>query len=100
MEEQPEFLRALEKRDKEFAELIARCMEMVLKEGALSKKIKILMMMAIDASADHEEGVWPLAKMAMECGASEKEITETLEVSAVSKLLQGLETGAKAFRKR
>ena len=99
MEEPPEFLRVLEKRDKEFAELVARCMEQVLKEGALTRKMKILMMMAIDASNGHEEGVGSLVKMARECGASEKEITETLEVSAVSKLLQGLETGAKAFVK-
>lgn len=99
MGELPGFLRDLEKRDGEFAKLVVRCMERASGEGALSKKTKALMMMAIDASAEHEEGVGALAEMARGLGASEEEITETLEVAAVSKLLQGLETGARAFEK-
>lgn len=64
-----------------------------------NKKIKTLMMLAFDIAAEHPGGPKELAAMAREMGATEKEITETLEIVAISKCFQGLETGILAAAK-
>lgn len=93
MSEIPEFIEMIKNRDKDFAEGAVECMNRALESRALSRKNKILMMLALDASAEHTQGVEELAGMAMAEGATEDEIVETLEIVAVSKFMQGLETG-------
>jgi alkylhydroperoxidase/carboxymuconolactone decarboxylase family protein YurZ len=50
-------------------------------DGALPKKIKLLMAMAFDAAAGAEGGVRWLAAEAMKEGATKEEIAETIRVA-------------------
>jgi alkylhydroperoxidase/carboxymuconolactone decarboxylase family protein YurZ len=59
-------------------------------EGALSSKVKMLMMMICDALLNHESGVTNLANRARGLGASEAEIKEALGVAF---LMGGLPAG-------
>ena len=72
--------------------------ETVLVEGALSIKTKTLMMLLCDALLAHPDGVANIAKRARDLGASDAEITETLEVAFLMGGMPGLVTGANAFR--
>lgn len=54
--------------------------ECALGEGALSKKHKLLIALAIDAAIKSENGVRSLARQALEAGASRREIMEALRV--------------------
>jgi alkylhydroperoxidase/carboxymuconolactone decarboxylase family protein YurZ len=49
-------------------------------DGALPKKIKLLMALAIDASMGATGGVHALAREALEAGATREEILETIRV--------------------
>lgn len=99
MEKLPEFLEIIVRRDERFGKSLIDCMNQAWEDGALSKKIKTLMMLALDTAAEHPGGPKELAAMARKMGATEKEITETLEIVAISKCFQGLETGILAAAK-
>ncbi|NDL66334.1 carboxymuconolactone decarboxylase family protein [Anaerotalea alkaliphila] len=51
-----------------------------LAPGALDKKTKLLVAMALDATKHAPNGVRVLAKLAMEAGATKEEIMEVLHV--------------------
>jgi alkylhydroperoxidase/carboxymuconolactone decarboxylase family protein YurZ len=72
--------------------------KMVVTDGAIPAKTKVLMMMLCDALLAHEGGVAALAGRARALGASEAEITETLEVAFLMGGLPALASGANAFR--
>lgn len=88
----------LGKRSPELLKQVTGLRETVLTDGALSVKIKTLMMMLGDALLAHPDGVANLAKRARDLGASDTEITETLAVAFLMGGLPGLVTGANAFR--
>jgi len=73
--------RIIEKFDPEFIKLVENISEFILSEGALSKKIKLLIAMALDASHRAVGGVKALAREAMEAGATKEEIMEALRVA-------------------
>jgi len=50
-------------------------------DGALPKKIKLLMAMAFDAAHGASQGVRALAQQAMREGATKEEIAETIRVA-------------------
>jgi alkylhydroperoxidase/carboxymuconolactone decarboxylase family protein YurZ len=72
--------------------------ETVVRDGALSAKTKMLMMVLCDALLAHDEGVTGLAKRARALGASEDEIVETIGVAFLMGGLPGLVTGSNAFK--
>jgi alkylhydroperoxidase/carboxymuconolactone decarboxylase family protein YurZ len=54
---------------------------LALEDGALSKKYKLLIALALDSSHGTEDGVRSLAVQALENGASKEEIMETIRVA-------------------
>ncbi|MBN2441593.1 MAG: carboxymuconolactone decarboxylase family protein [Spirochaetales bacterium] len=68
--------------DKDLYDLIEKTRAMALYEdGALSKKMKLLIAVALDASRGAVGGVIVLAKQAMEAGATKEEIMEVLRIT-------------------
>jgi alkylhydroperoxidase/carboxymuconolactone decarboxylase family protein YurZ len=74
-------LKIFERLDPELLKLVGNTRELALADGALPKKYKILIAMALDASHGAVEGVRALAQAAIQAGATKEEITETVRVA-------------------
>ena len=74
-------LKIYEKVDPELHEKVKKAFEFSLSEGALSKKTKLLIAMALDASHGAVPGVIALAKAAKAAGATKEEILEAIRVA-------------------
>jgi alkylhydroperoxidase/carboxymuconolactone decarboxylase family protein YurZ len=74
-------LKIFEKLDPELLKLVENTRELALTDGALPKKFKLLIAMALDASHGADQGVKALAQAAMQAGATKEEITEALRVA-------------------
>jgi alkylhydroperoxidase/carboxymuconolactone decarboxylase family protein YurZ len=98
MSEKPTWQIILEKHAPELLKQAIGLQEMAIGDGALSAKMKTLMMVLCDALLAHPEGVAGLANRARALGASEDEITETLAVAFLMGGLPGLVTGTNAFK--
>src|SRR5580765_5788371 len=70
----------------------------IMDEGALSTKVKTLIMMICDSLLNHESGVTNLANRARALGASEYEIKEALGVAYLMGGLPAMVAGSNAFR--
>jgi alkylhydroperoxidase/carboxymuconolactone decarboxylase family protein YurZ len=79
MSEHP--LATMNKLDPEFMKHIDATDALVYADGALPRKIKLLMAMAFDAAEGAAGGVRALAEQAMMAGATNEEITEALRVA-------------------
>jgi alkylhydroperoxidase/carboxymuconolactone decarboxylase family protein YurZ len=79
MSEHP--LATMKKLDPEFMKHIDATDALVYADGALPRKIKLLMAMAFDAAEGAAGGVRALAEQAMMAGATKEEITEALRVA-------------------
>ena len=55
--------------------------DFAFESGALPRKVKLMMAMALDSSLGTTDGVRALAEQAMEAGATKEEIAETLKVA-------------------
>jgi alkylhydroperoxidase/carboxymuconolactone decarboxylase family protein YurZ len=88
----------LEKNAPELLKQVGVIRESIQKDGALSAKTKILMMMLCDALLGHADGVANIARQARSLGASEAEIRETVGIAFLMGGMPGLVTGANAFR--
>ncbi len=80
MQEHP--LATAMKIDPRFMDEMKKVEELVYGDGALPRKIKLLMAMAFDAANGAANGVTSLARQAMSAGATQEEIAETLRVAA------------------
>jgi alkylhydroperoxidase/carboxymuconolactone decarboxylase family protein YurZ len=89
---------ALQKHDAELAKYVSAGREFIMKDGALSAKVKTLMTMLCDAMLAHHDGVRVIAARARAMGATEAEISETLRVAYWMGGLPALVTGCNAFR--
>ena len=67
--------------DGELVDAITDARSLAFQEGELSKKVKYLIALAIDASHGAIEGIRALALQAQKLGASKQEIMEALRVS-------------------
>jgi len=74
-------LKIYEKLDPKLLKLVDDTREFALAEGALPKKFKFLIAMALDASHGSVQGVKALAQGAMRAGATKEEIVEALRVA-------------------
>jgi alkylhydroperoxidase/carboxymuconolactone decarboxylase family protein YurZ len=74
-------LKIFEKLDPELLGLVKNTNDLALSDGALPKRVKLLIAMALDASHGTVEGVRSLARAAIQDGATQEEITETLRVA-------------------
>ena len=96
MSEHP--LKIFEKLDPELVKLVESTSEFALDDGALPKKFKLLIAMALDASRGATQGVKALAQEALEAGATKEEITEALRVAQLLSGVGSVYTAAQAFK--
>ncbi len=87
----------LERNSPEVYKEIMDVRNMVLVEGALPLKVKVLMTMLCDAILSHPEGVANIANRARAVGATEEEIAETVAVAFVMGGTAALTTACNAF---
>ncbi len=74
-------LKIFETLDPELLRHVEDSGEFAFADGALPRKYKLLIGMAFDASHGAVQGVKALARQAIEAGATNEEITETLRVA-------------------
>ncbi len=74
-------LKIFEKIDPELLRRVGEANAFALADGALPRKIKFLIAMALDASHGAVDGVKALAEQAMKAGATREEIVETIRVA-------------------
>jgi alkylhydroperoxidase/carboxymuconolactone decarboxylase family protein YurZ len=91
-------LKMIEKLDLELFKNVETAQALALTEGALSRKVKLLMAMALDASHGTVEGVKSLTQQAMKAGATKEEIMETLRVAQYISGVGCVYTAAHAFK--
>lgn len=95
MSEHP--LKIFEKLDPELLKLVENTSELALADGALPRKFKLLIAMALDASHGAVQGVKALALAAMQAGATKEEITEALRVAQYVSGVGSVYTAAQAL---
>lgn len=71
---------------------------LAFEDGALDKKQKLLIAVALDASHGAVNGVRSLASQAMQAGASKQEVMEALRVAAFISGAGSMYTAAEALR--
>ena len=91
-------LSIFEKLDPRLLNLIKNNHELALSEGSLSKKNKLLIAMALDASLGASKGVKSLAQAALGAGATKEEIIEALRVAYYICGVSCVYAAAEAFR--
>jgi alkylhydroperoxidase/carboxymuconolactone decarboxylase family protein YurZ len=91
-------LKIFEKLDPELLKLVDDTKAMALDDGALPRRIKLLIAMALDASKEAVEGVKSLAEQAVKAGATKEEITEALRVADYICGVGCVYTAARAFK--
>ena len=91
-------LKIFEKLDPEMLKLVDDTKELALNDGALPRKIKLLIAMALDASKEAVEGVKSLTEQALKAGATKEEIMEALRVADYICGVGCVYTAARAFK--
>ena len=97
MQQVPHFMQAIEKLDPDFARLVSAARDKVYEEGALDRKTKVLIAMALDAAGSHPSGVASLARRARALGATDQEIIEVVRIAWNIAGTPGLIAGLAAF---
>ena len=96
MSESP--LKILEKLDPELLRVVENTRELALADGALPRKFKLLIAMALDASHGAVQGVKSLAQAAIQAGATKDEIREALRVAQYVSGVGSVYTAAQALK--
>lgn len=73
-------LKPIADNDPDLMSLVGQATQLEFSDGALPKKVKILIALAIDASLGAPGGVRALATQALAAGATREEIMETIRV--------------------
>jgi alkylhydroperoxidase/carboxymuconolactone decarboxylase family protein YurZ len=74
-------LRVLEDLDPDLLGMVRQASEFSMADGALPRKVKLLIAMALDAAHGAAGGVASLARAAVQAGATKEEIGEALRVA-------------------
>ena len=91
-------LQIFEKIDPELLKLVPNTNTKAISDGALPRKFKLLIAMALDASQGTVEGVRALAEQAMKAGATKEEIAEAIRVAQYICGVGSVYTAARAFK--
>lgn len=91
-------LKVFEELDPELLNLVEDTRKLALAEGALPRRFKLLIAMALDASHGTVEGVKALAQLALQAGATKEEIRETLRVAQYISGVGSVYTAAHALK--
>ncbi len=90
-------LKVFETLDPELLKVVQTTREFALAEGALPRKFKLLIAMALDASLGSVNGVNSLAQQAMKAGATKEEVAETLRVAQYISGASSVHTASRAL---
>jgi alkylhydroperoxidase/carboxymuconolactone decarboxylase family protein YurZ len=74
-------LKVYEQLDPKLLNLVNSTRDLALADGALPRKVKLLIAMVLDAVHGASEGVQALAREAIKAGATKQEVTEALRVA-------------------
>jgi len=74
-------LKVYEQLDPKLLNLVNNTRDLALADGALPRKVKLLIAMVLDAVHGASEGVQALAREAVKAGATKQEIAEALRVA-------------------
>ena len=91
-------LRVYEQLDPKLLNLVNNTRDLALADGALPRKVKLLIAMVLDAVHGASDGVQALAREAIEAGATKEEITEALRVARYICGVGCVYTAARALR--
>ncbi len=90
-------LKIFEKVDPELRKVVQGNNDFTFADGALPRKFKLLIAMALDASHGTSDGVKSLAGQAMQAGATREEIMEAMRVAHYISGVGTVYTAARAF---
>lgn len=93
----PWFVEELREKDPDFFPVVKSVVESALKTRALDLKTTYLVVLALDAAKNAEQGVKVLAEHARAAGASEEEIKEVLRLAYYVSGMDVIKTSLKAF---
>ena len=88
----------IKEHDGELFKNVTETKTMALEDGALAKKYKLLIALALDASHGTVDGVRSLAIQALDSGASKEEIMESIRVANFISGVGCVYTAANALR--
>ena len=91
-------LKTFETLDPKLLSLIKEAQQLSLSDGALSRKFKLLIVLAFDAAYGAVEGVKSLAQVAMQAGATKDEIAEALRVAQYISGVGSIYTASRALK--
>ncbi|MFQ5826092.1 MAG: carboxymuconolactone decarboxylase family protein [Dehalococcoidia bacterium] len=91
-------LMVFEKLDPELLKVVENTRGFALTDGALPRKYKFLIAMALDASHGAVQGVTTLAQAAMRAGATKEEVAEALRVAQYVSGVGSIYTAARALK--
>lgn len=91
-------LKVFENLDPELLKLVEDTRQLALGEGALPRKFKLLIALALDASQGAVDGVNTLARAAINAGATKEEIGEALRVAQYICGVGSIYTAARALK--
>jgi alkylhydroperoxidase/carboxymuconolactone decarboxylase family protein YurZ len=92
-------LKIYEDLDPDLRKLVKEISEFALSDGALPKKYKLLIAMALDAAHGAEKGVRALVQLALNAGATKEEVAETIRVVHYVSGVGGVYIAAHALEK-
>ncbi len=90
-------LKIFEKTDPELRKLVESTTDFALADGALPRKFKLLIAMALDAAHGAADGVRSLADQALKAGATKEEIMEAIRVTQYVSGVGAVYTAARPF---
>ncbi len=93
----PWFVEELKKKDPEFFPVVKEVVESAMRTRALDAKTTYLVVLALDAAKNADQGVRVLAGQAREAGASEEEIKEVLRLAYYVNGMDVIKTSLNAF---
>jgi AhpD family alkylhydroperoxidase len=91
-------LKIYEELDPKLLNLVNSTRDLALTDGALPRKMKLLIAMVLDAVHGASDGVQSLAREALKAGATKEEITEALRVAQYICGVGCVYTAARALR--
>jgi alkylhydroperoxidase/carboxymuconolactone decarboxylase family protein YurZ len=91
-------LQVFEKVDPKLLKFVGDGRAFALDDGALPRKFKLLIAMALDASEGAADGVRSLAEQALKAGATREEVAEAFRVAQYICGVGCVYTAARAFK--
>lgn len=98
MASSPPYMEAVAKNDPELKRRAEDLINFARADGALSAKVKTLMMLVVDIYLGREGGIKSLSAQARSQGASEAEICETVRLACLMGGLPCLVAGTAAYK--